>query len=450
VVQSSSHTDDETTFKWHDAPSTTIPRAYPAVVVLGNGNVLVIGGLTVGNTPTATTEIFDQKAGVWKPGPTMVSKRVGHTATLLNDGTVLVTGGETGTGVTASAELINTTAVASFSLLTMNFARSGHAAVLLGSGKVLVTGGSDSVGHTWKQAELYDPTTHKWQPAGNMALPRVTLSLKLLPDGSAIAIGGDKNGTSEKYNPSSNSWSGLTVMRSVRYNSASTTLNDGRILVAGGLLNANPINTAEIFSPSTSAWSSVPNMNSARASFSLTPAPGGVLAAGSFSKLGTTNSAELFHPGNSTWSLAEPMNKSRGAQGYAVVPGGSVFEIGGWSNGAITSSVEVFGPAAPIPPPPKPPPPQPHMPIELVPLVLACKELPGNSANGLIAKLIAAQAKYDKKDFPVCINIMNAFYNQVRAFDNSGHMTEPHVAALYSGYASVVSYMGGTPLPPIG
>jgi hypothetical protein len=454
-IQSSTHTDDEVGFTWHDAPSTTIPRAYPAVVVLGNGNVLVIGGLTVGNTPTATTEVFDQKVGIWKPGPTMVSKRVGHTATLLKDGTVLVAGGETGAGVTAGAELLNTTGVASFSLFGMSFARAGHAAVLLGNGKVLVTGGSDSIGHTWKQAELYDPIGHKWLPAGNMVLPRMTLSLKLLSDGSAIAIGGDKNGTSEKYIPSSNTWSGLAQMRSVRYNSASVTLDDGRILVAGGLVNANPINSAEIFNPSTSAWSGVSNMKVARASFSLTSAQSGVLAAGSYSKLGTTNATELFHPNNSTWSLAEPMNKSRGAQGYAVVPGGSVFEIGGWSNGAITSSVLVFGPAAPIPPPPKPPPPEPpppkpHMPIELVPLVLACKELPGNSANGLIAKLMAAQAKYDQKDFAVCINIMNAFYNQVRAFDNSGHMTELHVETLYSGYASVLSYIGGTPLPPIG
>jgi len=90
------------------------------------------------------------------------------------------------------------------------------------------------------------------------------------------------------------------------------------------------------------------------------------------------------------------------------------------------------------------------MPIDLVPLVRACKELPGNSANGLIAKLQAAQAKYDLKEFAVCINIMNAFYNQVRAFSISGHMTEQHVEALYSGYASVLSYIGGTPLPPIG
>lgn len=448
------HSSDDTTFAWHGAPPTSIPRAFPAVVVLANGDILVTGGLTVGSTPTATTEIFDQKLDQWRPGPTMTSKRVGHTATLLKDGTVLITGGETGTGITTSAELLNlnATSTATYSLTSMSFARANHAAVLLGNGKVLVTGGADSSGNTWRQAELYDPVKHSWQPAGNMAHARVTLSLRLLPNGNALAIGGDNQGTSEEYNPSTNGWSGLIQMRSVRYGSASTTLTDGRILVAGGLINANPISSAEIFNPSTASWSIVPSMKLARASFSLTLVSNGVLAAGSYSRLGTTNSTELFHPGNSTWSVAEPMNKSRGGQGYAVATDGSVFEIGGWSDGVITSSVEVFGPTAPVPPPPKPPPtPKPICkPIDLVPLVLECKELPGHSGNGLLAKLRAAQAKYDRGDFATCQNIMNAFYHQVRAFHNGGHMTEQHVALLYSGYASVVECMGGTPLAPIG
>ena len=171
------------------------------------------------------------------------------------------------------------------------------------------------------------------------------------------------------------------------------------------------------------------------------------MAAGSYSKLGTTNSTELFHPGNSTWSVAEPMNKSRGAQGYAVISGGSVFEIGGWSGSSITSSVEVFGPAAPVPPPK--PPPKPLEPIDLMPLVLVCKELPGHSAWGLIAKLIAAQAKFEVKDFDVCGNIMNAFYHQVSAFHNSGKLTDAHIEMLYTAYASVMKNIGEPPLPSI-
>lgn len=441
---------NDTTFIWHEGPSTSVPRAFPAVVALANGDILVTGGLTVGNTPTATTEIFDHSLDLWKPGPTMTTKRVGHTATLLDDGTVLIAGGETGSGVTASAELINVTSMSAISLTGMSFARAGHAAVLLGSGKVLVAGGADSAGNAWRQAELYDPAGHAWLPAGNMANARTTLSLRLLPDGGALAIGGDKDGTSERYTPATNAWTGLTKMVSVRYSSASTTLADGRILVAGGLVNGSPTGSAEIFAPNTATWTAAPSMGVARASFSLTATPNGILAAGSYSKLGTTRSTELFHPSNSTWSPSDPMNVSRGGQGYAIAADGSVFEIGGWSNGIITSSVEVFGPKAPAPPPPPKPPQNLCRPIDLVPLLWQCSELPGNSVHGLFVKLMAAQAKYDRGDNATCTNIMNAFYEQVKAFHNSGHMTDEHVSMLYTGYASVVSCLGGTPLPPIG
>ncbi len=443
----SHHSEEDSEFTWHDSPSLTIPRAFPAVVVFANGNILVTGGLTTGNTPTATTEIFDQKLGIWKPGPTMSVKRVGHTATLLEDGSVLVTGGETGSGVTASAEILNTTANAAFSLLSMSFARAGHAAALLPNGKVAVTGGSDSAGHTWRQAELYNPSSHSWTAAGNMAHARTSLTMKLLADGNAIAIGGDGHGTSEKYSPTANSWSGLAQMKSVRFSASSVVLPDGRILVAGGIVNTNPVSSAEIFSPATSSWTAAQSMHVARASFSLTVVPGGVMAAGSYSRLGTTNSTEVFHPGNSTWSVGESMHRSRGAQGDAGVPGGSVFEIGGWSGASITSSVEVFGPAAPIPPPK--PPPKLLEPIDLVPLVLACKELPGRSSFGLIAKLMAAQAKFELKDFDVCANKMNAFYHQVSGLDNAGKLTDSHVDMLYTAYASVMKNIGESPLPPI-
>ena len=129
-----------------------------------------------------------------------------------------------------------------------------------------------------------------------------------------------------------------------------------------------------------------------------------------------------------------------------------MFEIGGWSNGVITSSVEVFSLAGirpPPPPPPSPPPTGPLQPKDLIPFVQKAKELPGKSQNGLIAKLWAAQAKYDLKDFATSINIMNAFYHQVKAFANGGHMFKVHIDELYQGYVSVVKNMSGTPLPAI-
>jgi len=445
LPSSAPHTSDRSEFEWHGLPSMTYPRAHPASVVLANGDILATGG-TGSDGPTATTEIFDSKLNAWRPGPSMAIKRTGHTATLLKDGTVLVTGGVTAGGVTASAEMIDASAGLALALPEMSFARSGHAAILLSNGKVLVTGGSDWLTGIWSQAELYDPATREWYPAGTMLRERVFLSMHLLANGSVLAIGGDTVGTSELYDPTTNSWSHEGKMSSERFNFGSTALGDGRIMAAGGLSANNPLASAEIFDPEAGTWEALRDMNVPRASFSLTQLEtGAVLAAGSSSALGTTESCELFFPGNSTWAFTKPMNISRGAHGQARLPDGSVLVFGGVSGSTITSSAEVYS-KKPIEPTP---PGKPCRPIDLVPLVEAATELPGQSGNGLIAKLIAAQAQYNGDNTSVCLNIMNAFYNQVKAFAQSGHLTRAHAAALYNGYACVVEGLGGEPKLPI-
>ncbi len=433
--------DDILDFEWHDAPPLMIPRSSPAVVVLGDGNILVMGGQT-DDGPTGTTEIFDIDTSMWKPGPTMNYRRVGHTATLLKDGSVLVVGGDTGSGASATAELLNASISVSSPLPSMTFARSGHAAVLLESGNVLVTGGTDWARGIWKQAEVYVASTHSWLPAGSMSLGRLFFTLQLLQDGTALAIGGDSNQTSERYNATSNSWFGVAKMISQRSYSSSAKVGE-KVLVAGGMINNRLVNSSEMFDPLTNTWASVGGMSTARARFSLTPLPNGdLLAAGSQGASDTSASTEVFHPELQSWTIGETMNVSRGSHGSAVTADGITFVIGGRSGTSVTSSVEVFARENVKPPQ------RPCMPIDLVPLVLAATELPGNSSNGLIAKLEAAQAQYDAGDFDTCLNIMNAFYNQVRAFARNGHMNHAHANAIYDGYVSVVECIDGEPLPP--
>ncbi len=433
--------EDRPDYKWFDGPSLLQPRASSVAIVLGDGRIVVSGGLTLTGT-TSTTEVFDPELKVWMPGPTMTTKRVGHTATVLADGRVLVAGGDTGSGATAACEIMNLTSGASVPVPSMYYARTGHVAVLLESGMVLVTGGTDWKSGVWKQAEAFDPATMRWSPAGSMAMPRLFASVHLLLGGSVLVLGGDSEGTSEKFDPTTNSWSGKAAMSSKRSKAGSEMLGDGRVLAAGGLSGDTPLRSAEIYDPEQNAWSGAGNMSSARASFSLTKLRSGeLLAAGSHSKLGTTASCELFNPSNSTWYFSESMNWSRGAHGHVVVSCGSVFVIGGLSGSSATATVEVYA-TVPVEPP------QYCMPIDIVPLVLVCDELPGHSQHGLVAQLLSAQAKYDLQDYETCLNIMDAFYHHVRAFAQSGHMTGEHAADIYDAYASVVVCIGGTPLPP--
>jgi hypothetical protein len=289
---------------------------------------------------------------------------------------------------------------------------------------------------------MYDPAQNKWLPAGAMANARVFFSVEKLRDGRILAVNGDFNGTSERYDPTTNTWGRVAPMSVKRYYAASATLDDGKVLVAGGLLTGSPLRSAEIYDYTTNSWTSAGNMSVARSSFSLTRInSGAVMAAGSYSNQGTTRTTEMFIPSNMTWVSSQPMNHSRGGHGSAVLSNGTVFLISGWSDGTLTTTVEAFA-APPIKKPKY------CMPIDLVPLVQAATELPGQSGNGLIAKLYAAQAQYDNASLEVCLNVMNAFFNQFKAFAQNGHLLEEHAVALYDGYSSVVTCIGGIPRAP--
>jgi len=421
-----------------------LPRSSPAVVTLPDGDILVTGGLSISG-PTSTTEIFDVQQMKWRPGPTMISKRVGHTATLLDDGTVLITGGETGTGTTSSAELLNLSIGASISLPSMYFGRSAHAAVKLAGGMVLVTGGSDWVTGEWKQAELFDPVNHSWKPAGNMAYPRIFFALQILESGMVVAISGDENGTSELYDPSSNSWIGTAKMNEKRYGAGSMELADGGILAAGGMVDSTTLYTTEIYDPSSNSWNPAAPMIHPRAHFSMNRlSNGSVLAAGSWDSTGVSGTSEVFLPDTGEWAEVGNMNHPRGAHGSASLPGGAVLVMGGVTDSTETSTAEVYAGESVSPPSGL------RMPKDIIPLVIViANELPGYSANGLIAKLLAAQAQYDDGANTTCLEILDAFYNQVGAFHQSGHLCDSGTTLLYAGYSQVVEYIGGVPQPSI-
>ena len=85
-----------------------VPRAVHTATLLASGDVLLVGGCTVDGCELdergATTEIFDAKTHVFRPGPPLRRPRDGHGAVRLADASVLVFGGWTGNIPTTSAE----------------------------------------------------------------------------------------------------------------------------------------------------------------------------------------------------------------------------------------------------------------------------------------------------------------------------------------------------------
>ncbi len=218
-------------------------RAAHTATLLPDGHVLVAGGFTDQENAPAGAELFDPRAGTFAPAAPMQTPRHSHTATRLPDGRVLIAGGYDARGTYLdSAELFDP-ATGTFSVTgAMHGARAGHVAVLLSDGRVLVAGG---VGTGWTflpGAELYDPATGTFAPTGSMTVPRESHAAVRLPDGRVLVAGGHRGrgaditlyASAEVYDPATGTFTPAGNMTVRRHKHDALLLADGDVLITGG------------------------------------------------------------------------------------------------------------------------------------------------------------------------------------------------------------------------
>ncbi len=90
-----------TSVSWNPTDAMSIPRGGATLTVLGDGTVLVLGGInasTTGPSAVATGEIYNPSTGVWTATASLAAPRAFHTATLLPTGDVLIAGGVDASG----------------------------------------------------------------------------------------------------------------------------------------------------------------------------------------------------------------------------------------------------------------------------------------------------------------------------------------------------------------
>ncbi|MEV6911464.1 kelch repeat-containing protein [Amycolatopsis sp. NPDC051071] len=285
-----------------------------AVLLEGGKKALVAGGADAASASVKQSAVFDFETGKWSDPLVLGTARQLHALTPLTGGKALITGGISAAGgpALATAELYDPaenkwTPVEK----PMKAARWGHSAVALSNGKVLVSGGSTlrpgGKVMALRTAELFDPATKTWEPAGELTDARTGHVAVVLSGGKKVLVCGGTVPVGTADDPAlafceiydsaaaagTSPWTVAATMRFPRSGHTATALSDTSVLVTGG--KAPGVTAEGAFDPFARATAEI---------FELT---------------GTTG----------TWKDATPMPGGRAFHRAVAVGGGQVVVTGG-------------------------------------------------------------------------------------------------------------------------
>ena len=183
---------DAATMKLTGRGQLLAERIQPSAAPLPDGRVLILGGWVDGRV-SATTEIFDPATGRAVAGPMLAAPRNAPTVVALADGRILIAGGYDGADVRADAEIFDPATGRLQPTGSLGVARSGATGTLLADGRVLVVGGGRpdrEPRRALASAEIFDPATGGFRPAGSLATARYKHGAVRLAGGDVLIVGG--------------------------------------------------------------------------------------------------------------------------------------------------------------------------------------------------------------------------------------------------------------------
>jgi WD40 repeat protein len=331
---------------------------------VGDGKVLASGGFGTGGLALGTAELFDPVTGTFLPAGSLAHPRAHHNAVGLPSGKVLLIGGHGGGGVLGSTEIYDPEANTFAPGPALNQARQNPSAYLLPNGLVLVSGGNNNASAHWdiqtnflSSAELFNPAPQIFTATGSKKNATCNGNSVLLWTGKFLNAGGGTN-EAELYTPempgTPATWVAAGNMVSARTGHLSNLLDDGRVLITGGLnAGGNPTALTELYDYLTGNFSPTGSMKVARQHHrSVLLYNGKVLVTGGRpnSASGVLDSAELYDPVSGTFSLAGNMLRYRRLHRLTPLPNGKILitgGLGGMSDSAnnLMSLAEIYDPA---------------------------------------------------------------------------------------------------------
>jgi hypothetical protein len=301
VIEPTAELYDPHSEKFTNAGRMLSPRGWGVTAtLLQSGKVLLAGGANASwcNTSCylASAEVYDPSSNTFTLAGSMAMPRAGGNAILLQNGEVLIVGGNepSAGGHVATAELYHPS-TRTFSVTGSMHTEGASVLVMLRNGKVFALKESG--------AELYDPATGQFNVVSDGAVARTKFGAALLPDGRLLVAGGQtrgawgpKSNSTNIYDPASGALTPGPDMSLARFKlkKAVVSLNDGRILIAGGA------EQPEIYDANSNAFASVTGsrLDSYYFSTATRLQNGEVLIVGGYARPGgsAVNHAWLYRP----------------------------------------------------------------------------------------------------------------------------------------------------------
>ena len=142
-------------------------------------------------------------------------------------------------------------------------------------------------------------------------------------------------------------WAALGAVADARSGAASVALNDGRTLIAGGVVNGSPTDSVVVYDPLANTFTSIGQLLAARVGHTATLlADGRILVVGGTTGDLVSADIEVFDPASGGSTLVASLTQARTRHGAARLGNGTVLIVGGTTlHDVVLASAEVFDPA---------------------------------------------------------------------------------------------------------
>jgi hypothetical protein len=325
--------------------SVTWTSSVPAVATINAGGMAT--GLAVGSTTiTATLNATSGSTTLYVTAPVLVSIAVTPVDPSIAVGTTQQFMA-TGTYTNGSTQNLTNTVTWSSSALGVATMSTTGLASAVAPGQTTIAAALGAINGSTTLT-----VTAGFVYTGSLNTARYGQTATLLNNGLVLMAGGinSSNGvltSAELYNPATGTFTTTGNLNTARYGHTATLLNNGMVLIAGGQIGSitSVTASAELYNPATGTFTYTGSLNTARQLHTATLLNNGmVLIAGGWNSRAYLASAELYNPATGTFTVTGSMNSERYLDTATLLNNGMVLVAGG-SNGTYLASAELYNPA---------------------------------------------------------------------------------------------------------